>query len=206
MRGEFSNDVLEGPACSIDLADDILGQFSNTYKRYIGGIERDVPAGKGKIEWGDGPFYKGSFKEGKRDGQGTMKDKSSKTVLTGNWEKDFPQGRVMAMILSDGRVYSGDVRNGQRQGMGELYVHGVALYEGLWMNDLPNGRGALYAPDGDYEGEFKAGKRHGKGRFEFKSNPLPNGKPRVYEGDWRGDRPDGIGRYLNELGIENTYK
>lgn len=206
IKGDFKDDILDGTQCSIDLADDVLPQFAGAYKRYIGGVKNGMLDGKGKLEWGDGPSYKGDFKDGKRHGHGSVKDRSNKTVITGKWEKDFPEGRVMAMILPDGKVYSGDIRQGQRQGMGELYHHGVALYEGLWMNDLPNGRGALYTEDGDYEGEFKSGKRHGKGRFEFKSNPLPNGKLRVYEGDWKNDKPDGTGRYVNELGVENTYK
>lgn len=198
--------MLHGKSCSVDLADDVMTQFAGTYKRFIGGVEESMPSGKGKLEWQDGPTYKGDFSQGKRHGQGTMKDKSNRTVLTGNWDRDLPDGRVVAMVLPDGKVYTGDVKQGQRQGMGELFKNGVAFYEGLWMNDLPHGRGALYATDGDYDGEFKGGKRHGKGRFEFKSNPLSNGKPRVYEGDWKNDRPDGTGRYVNELGIENTYK
>lgn len=206
LKGEFKDDVLHGPHCSVDIADDIVQTMSSGYKRYVGGMENGMLGGKGKFDWADGVSYKGHFTEGLRHRQGSVRDKDNKTVVAGEWSKDFPNGRISTLVLADGKVYTGDVKNGQRQGMGEVFHKGVATYEGLWMNDLPNGRGTLYTADGIYEGEFRGGKRHGKGRFEFKVRPQANGKPRVYEGDWKNDKPDGTGRYVNEIGVENAYK
>lgn len=188
------------------LAPDIMDQFPDTYKSYIGGIDHGVLQGEGKMIWSDNVRYKGEFLDGSRHGQGTIKDADGKVVLTGNWAKDFPDGRVLAMALPDGKIYSGGFQQGQRQGVGELFHNGVSIYEGLWMNDLPNGRGALYSDDGSYEGELKDGKRHGKGRFDFKTEPQTYGLGRIYEGDWKNDQPDGNGRYTNELGLVHTYQ
>lgn len=41
--------------------------------------------------------------------------------------------------------------------MGELYhsEKGEPFFEGLWVNDMADGRGTLYTEDGTYDGEFK---------------------------------------------------
>ena len=57
-----------------------------------------------------------------------------------------------------------------------------------------DGHGTETYPDGGfYEGEFKNGRRHGKGRFSFVSGD-------IYEGDFRNDQLDGTGIYTNTDG------
>lgn len=52
------------------------------------------------------------------------------------------------------------------------------------------GRGRFtWADDGDvYEGEFKADKREGRGKFTFASG-------NVYEGEWKAGKKEGRGRF-----------
>lgn len=75
------------------------------------------------------------------------------------------RGRV---TWEDGRVYEGDLVDGQFHGVGEF----------LWVD------GRRYA------GEYRDGRKHGTGVFSW-----PDG--RRYEGDWRNGKRDGRGLYLD---------
>lgn len=137
---------------------------------------------------------------------------------------------LFACRLPDGRVYCGTLVKGELQGLGELHngEGGGVIYEGSWFNNVPHGRGTLKTADGEYcmnfifyccifiywclydsgeyEGEFSRGRRHGKGLFTFYEHPTANGRNRTYEGDWKDDKPHGLGSYLAEDGKLYTYE
>lgn len=167
----------------------MVPEFKYTYKRYFGGVKNGLVGGRGKLEWADGPYYVGEFEEGMRHGEGVIKEKDNSAVCVGHWVKDFPDGNV-AMVMPDGKIYSGCVKRGQRQGMGELSSVDGLIYEGLWKDDLPSGHGTLVCTDGTYEGEFVEGKRHGKGLFKFDASLSPNAEKRDYVGQWKNGMPD----------------
>ena len=48
-------------------------------------------------------------------------------------------------------------------------------------------------PEGVYGGEFKYGKKHGKGKMLYNDG-------RVYEGDWKGNKKNGKGKYSHPEG------
>eukprot|EP00917_Polyrhabdina_sp_WS-2016_P000343 GHVP01000731.1.p1 GENE.GHVP01000731.1~~GHVP01000731.1.p1 ORF type:complete len:2861 (-),score=520.34 GHVP01000731.1:173-8755(-) len=208
MEGTFKDDVIDSGdvKCQVSPMAEKIG-IVYPYKEYHGEMVNGVPEGEGRIVFNDGAEYRGGFKDGLRSGQGVQTDTDGKSAVSGTWEKDFPNGRVSAMENPDGSKYSGDVTKGQRSGMGELFgKDGKMIYEGFWLNDQPHGRGTQYQKDGTYEGEFKAGKRQGKGKFTFTEKPLQNGKPRTYEGSWKADYPEGVGKYLDENGLGATYQ
>ena len=53
------------------------------------------------------------------------------------------------------------------------------VYDGDWRDDLQNGFGTIYFPNGDmYEGHWKGGKKHGDGEFHFQS------RGQILKGTW----------------------
>ncbi len=116
--------------------------------------------------------------------------------------------------LSDGSVYTGDLRNGIPHGKGKIvyksgdtyegdFVDGVchgkgkyiwkadgSVYEGDWLNGERTGKGVFTWSLGDkYEGDFVNAKLHGKGTYTWS-----NGSQ--YTGDWvNGDRT-GSGTFI----------
>ena len=68
------------------------------------------------------------------------------------------------------------------------YPNGDIMYEGDYINDEPEGNGKLVMENGNYySGQFKKGKRHGKGKSYDKDGNL------FYEGDFINELPNGKG-------------
>ena len=74
------------------------------------------------------------------------------------------------------------------------YFDGTILYEGDYVNDDYEGYGRLNLKDaGYYIGQFKSGKRNGKGKFYY----LKGGS---YEGDYVNGQEEGFGIYYTGNG------
>eukprot|EP01056_Protomagalhaensia_sp_Gyna25_P003025 Protomagalhaensia_sp_Gyna_25__3024@NODE_278_length_4066_cov_46_669729_g213_i0_p1_GENE_NODE_278_length_4066_cov_46_669729_g213_i0NODE_278_length_4066_cov_46_669729_g213_i0_p1_ORF_typecomplete_len590_score135_07MORN/PF02493_20/2_6e03MORN/PF02493_20/6_1e02MORN/PF02493_20/2_6MORN/PF02493_20/0_17MORN/PF02493_20/5_4e02MORN/PF02493_20/0_0001MORN/PF02493_20/0_47MORN/PF02493_20/8_7e03MORN/PF02493_20/1_5e02MORN/PF02493_20/0_0012MORN/PF02493_20/1_4e06MORN/PF02493_20/2_9e05C2/PF00168_30/1_9e11_NODE_278_leng len=212
IDGHWHNDQLGGGYVQILLDGDLVKQFG--FKRYIGSMQDGLPHGDGELTWPDGASYRGTFRTGLRHGKGAMKDEQGRLVLDGVWADDTPTGRVTTYCLrnkkrpQDTRVYSGSLEKGERKGYGELYqsMAGGLIYEGLWHNNMPHGRGVMHTKGGTYEGEFVQGQRHGKGRFTWNEKPAATGPKRYYEGDWVNDKPEGRGVYLAQDGVSYTFE
>jgi len=203
VEGVWKNDSLWSGKNVVVHSDLSLAEKS-LFQRYIGDMEEGVFEGEGKVTFPDKSFYTGKFKKSQRSGgRGIMTNNEGKQVLIGTWDEDMPHGRCARMEVPGGFVYTGVLQKGKRQGMGELFkdAKGGIVYEGLWMSDLPSGRGVLHAGDGEYDGEFQNGKRHGKGKFVYKELPAQNGKPRYYDGNWKNDVQEGNGTFMNEHGV-----
>eukprot|EP00921_Rhytidocystis_pertsovi_P004819 GHVQ01008374.1.p1 GENE.GHVQ01008374.1~~GHVQ01008374.1.p1 ORF type:complete len:553 (+),score=63.73 GHVQ01008374.1:143-1660(+) len=205
LSGDFASDLPSGPDNTIVVNESAVSK-DLPMTQYRGGMkDGQLYSTDAYIEFPGGVAYKGSVQNSLRHGKGVITD-GDQVVFDGQWKDDLPHGRVSRMVLDGGLMYSGDVLKGKRQGHGELFkADGTILYEGLWLNDVPSGRGSAFTEDGQYEGEFKDGKRHGKGNFQY-SDQLTDGRHRTYEGDWANDLPNGVGRYLDEEGTEATYK
>ena len=96
------------------------------------------------------------------------------------------------------------------------------MYEGDWINDKPEGNGKYIYENGEYYlGQYKNGKRHGKGKkYEIYNNErklvyegeylngIKHGKGKMYysngniqyEGDWINNKREGNGKYIWENG------
>lgn len=154
----------------------------------------------------NGMTYRGAMVDGKKEGRGEIVAEDGTVMFAGAFKNDLPEGKCTRYVQPDGTIYFGDMSRGLRSGMGQLCEGNKPVYEGFWSNDVPHGRGTLTTNDGVYEGEFRAGKRHGKGQFVFREHPLANGKQRVYEGDWANDLPHGVGKYLSDDATQNVYR
>jgi len=100
--------------------------------------------------------------------------------------------------------YKGDIVEGKKEGFGKyVYVNG-ATYEGEWKDGKRHGKGIFIPADGGdvYDGQWKNGKREGKGRFKFQNGD-------EFEGDYVNDRREGMGvyRYSNPHDVyEGEFK
>ena len=66
---------------------------------------------------------------------------------------------------------------------GWIYSTLPSVYEGDWKDGKRHGKGTYKYADGRvYEGDWKDDNKHGKGTFKS-----PDGG--VYEGDWKDDKP-----------------
>lgn len=114
-------------------------------------------------------------------------------------------------LLSNGTIVSGDCDSAE--GL-MTWNDGKATYEGDWANNLPHGRGNFKDQNNNvYEGEFKYGYFWGKGVLQVAGGYTYNGefllsrrhgngkcdfiKPKgeSYEGQWRADNMEGLGKY-----------
>ena len=100
-------------------------------------------------------------------------------------------------IAEKSGTYTGDVKNGQKEGNGTFKWSDGAVYEGEWKNNQINGKGKLTIPDkGTYEGYFENGQKEGQGKYTF-----ANGD--IYEGNFSKDKMSGQGKYTFKNG--DTY-
>lgn len=136
-------------------------------------------------------------------------------VTDGKGSKLFPDGTVYTGEFKDGlrdghgryrsslgAVYEGEWKEGERSGKGmERYPIGN-VYEGQFAFDKREGLGTMWYPGGDtYEGFYRAGKKDGRGKYRSASGAL-------YEGEYKADLRDGQGkeRYPDGSVYEGGFK
>lgn len=141
-------------------------------------------SGEARYEWPNGRSYQGGWQDGLPHGPG------SETLPNGDhyhgmWLKGTRHGHG-ELTRADGSHYLGDFEAGVRHGVG-VERSEAGFYEGNWLRDLPNGKGAYHSSDGArYDGEWFNGKRQGVGAY---TDPEHN----HYDGDWFDDNPHGFG-------------
>ena len=137
--------------------------------------------------------YEGNWKNGLKNGIGTMKKKGS--TYEGNWKDGYIDGKGK-LIWKSGNIYKGDFKMGKMHGNGYMiWLNENKKYSGEWKNNIQDGFGVeiWYEAKGEhkylfnrYIGEWKNGKRDGYGIF-FYSNGAK------YEGTWKDNNKDGFG-------------
>lgn len=113
-----------------------------------------------------------------------------------NTNEILNEAKIDAITEKSG-TYTGDVKNGKKEGNGTFKWNDGTVYEGEWKNDQINGKGKLTIPDKDtYEGYFENGQKEGQGKYTF-----ANGD--IYEGNFSKDKISGQGKYTFKNG--DTY-
>lgn len=112
---------------------------------------------------------------------------------TGEMKDGEPDGHG-ELLIGSGGCYKGEFKNGELHGFGVLTDGSGGSYEGEFKDGVFDGRGkAVYASGETYEGEFKNGEKDGKGIF-IKLND------HRYEGEFKDDDYNGKGTVLFENG------
>lgn len=98
--------------------------------------------------------------------------------------------------------YDGEIdENGLCSGVGKFYYKNGDVYDGEWKDGQRHGKGKMIYSDGYYVGEWKNGVREGKGKDVF-----ANGY--YYEGDFSCDMWHGLGKesFPDGVTFEGEYR
>lgn len=144
-----------------DLVDDVRSRYSGPKC-----LQGDCENGFGVQE--DLCQYTGNFERSRYSGDGTLK--CSDWEYTGLWKDG--KFAVRGKMTYAGHVYEGPI------------VNGILCYRGNCMN----GKGAqvFYGGRSTYVGEFKDGKKHGRGKYTYPEHE-------EYNGSWVNDYKEGAG-------------
>ncbi|XP_067358125.1 alsin isoform X2 [Channa argus] len=124
--------------------------------------------------------------------EGRLKD----ATYEGQWLAGKPHGRGL-LKWPDGRIYTGEFKNGLEDGFGEIEAPNKMLnkndyYQGQWKDGKMHGLGKYrYASGEVYDGFFQDGMRHGHG--VLRSGKLNTSSPSVFIGQWLQDKKTGYG-------------
>jgi hypothetical protein len=175
------------------------GIFEDEYKKIFGVFDRDkehpsITTGNGVVFYKNGIIFKGTFYHYSPDsGIAYFKDgaKAEGEFDIGTTREDF-DNEGACYGLYKGTYTSKDKE--QRKVLDSCWAVGIEGIEEVSIEYLPDnryGQGTCKYANGDkYEGQFKDGKRHGRGTFTH--SDFPNQK---YVGDWKNDKKHGQGVY-----------
>lgn len=111
--------------------------------------------GYGKVTLEDGSVYEGNFENGVFSGFGKMH--TDDYDYSGEWKNGERNGHGI-LTSKYGLTYDGEWRDDEKSGLGTMIIVGYYSYRGMWEYDMPNGYGVYVAKDGlAYEGNFKDG-------------------------------------------------
>ena len=155
---------------------------SSWKKLYLECVEGDCVNGKGTMIYYSTQRYEGEFKDGKRDGQGTLFLPLGR-IQQGTWRNDeIVSGTA---TFPDGTRYTGTWEFGYRHGKGELIYPDGRKYIGDFHAGHKHGQGKMVYPDGRvFTGEFKLGKRTGHGTMVYPGGRIISG--RFLNGEYLG--------------------
>ena len=167
----------------------------------------DIVASHGEgvmVKYTDGAIYQGHFRDGKRNGLGTLTDCEG-TQYTANWTDNKREGRGEELFV-DGSTFIGHYVDDKKCGHG-IFKCRSGEYSGQWERDEPHGEGAMKGVDvylylgqfvrgfatgqgseserdwiWTYSGQFEAGRRHGRGTMKWGDN-----REYSFDGLWTND-------------------
>ena len=151
------------------------------------------------LDKGETGTWKGECHDGKAEGKGVLtwrgptKDgKGWATTFTGTMKGGKPHGEGY-YDWGDGEFYKGGDKDGLKHGYGVIeffdWMDGPGKYEGEFRNGKWHGKGKFTAEWGVYEGGFKNGDFHGRGVYKY-----DNGNR--YEGEFKDDKEHGQGVFV----------
>ena len=176
--------------------------------KYIGEFWNGKFHGKGTFTFYDS-LYVGEFSRGKFDGKGSYITADG-TIRKGTWKNNRLNGQG-SLLWTNGDKYVGEFKNGEKNGQGTLTIADGTVTEGTWKyNQLITGQDTLIFPNGSiYVGEIKDRKITGQGTWtwangekyvgEFKDGKkigqgtLTTVNGAVGEGTWKDNKLDGQG-------------
>jgi len=188
------------------------GQGTRTYPsgQYEGTWKSGKRNGQGTMTYVNGGRYKGTWKNDKRNGTGSYSRKKSLFSGSERYEGSWGNGKKNGqgtMTYENGGRYKGTWKNNKRDGQGAMkYINGNK-YDGAWKNDKKHGQGIMMYKNGDkYDGVWKNNKRYGKGGYTHKIGIFRGANK--YYGMWKSDKKHGQGSmtYANGNKYDGTWK
>ncbi|KAF4149226.1 MORN repeat domain-containing protein [Phytophthora infestans] len=127
--------------------------------------------GTGNYTDAEGNIYEGEFVQGKKHGVGKLIAPASELQS----DSTVPQQT---------QQYTGEWRDGCREGLGDAVFSDGSRYSGQWKDDLQTGEGTFTSTEGDrYVGQWRRGCREGAGVLTIGSSGVAK------EGQWCRDEP-----------------
>ncbi len=134
-------------------------------------------------------IYEGEWKDNKKHGYGRLSAPSE--IYLGEWENDQKSGT--GILIAYTNIYSGQFKEGQRSGYGKIYLAPHYLLAGEWEYGSLTGRGfSMLAPNYFYTGSFVKFKKEGRGRLVWSTPKLKD--KGIYEGEFMNDQFSGYGK------------
>ena len=184
---------------------EILRDYPNKGDYYEGEVKNNVPNGKGIIFYQNGDWEEGCFENACLYGIGTYYNAEYKRKDTGEHKYGTRTG-TGKMEWENGNWYFGEWNDNGAHGNGEYHFEDGSWSKGYYVDGSLK-KGTYYYENGNYEeggfdedgnlhgfgvfydvkykrkdtGEYRHGKRHGKGKIEF----IETGK--ILEGEWNDD-------------------
>ncbi|TMW57074.1 hypothetical protein Poli38472_002999 [Pythium oligandrum] len=159
---------------------------------YEGQWRDNMRHGNGVLTSGMKDFiYDGQWEHDMRQGYGHCVIRGCETY-TGDWAANQFHG-TGKYIDAEGRVYEGEFHQGKKHGMGKQLVSGANKdhYTGEWKEGYRDGIGVATFEDGStYSGNWKRDLQDGEGTFTAASGER-------YSGQWRNGLRDGAGVLFN---------
>lgn len=167
-----------------------LRAISQAVDQALRGVYEPSPTTSGSVIRQDPPLSRTAKYTFYKDAR--LKD----AVYEGRWISGKPHGRGV-LSWPDGRIYTGDFRNGLEDGYGEYIIPNKAFkkndrYLGNWKDGKMCGQGTFWYANGEiYEGCFQDNNRHGHGLL--RSGKLTSSSPSMFIGQWVMDKKTGYG-------------
>ena len=149
--GEFVKNKFDGKGKINYEENDIY----DIYTSYEGNFSEGYMHGEGNLIFSDDSNYEGNFDKNCFEGNGIFYFANGRKY-NGNWKKNNMDG-IGEFIWEDGTKYKGQYKNNIKEGNG-VYSFGANLYDGLWVDNLPHGKGILLNEGLRIEGIFRYGK------------------------------------------------
>jgi len=115
--------------------------------------------GIAQINFDNGAVYRGSLKNGKPDGEGTMIDANG-GVYKGEWKEGKRTGHGIA-IAPNNFIYKGEMQDNRPHGNGLTIDTNNVIFKGQWNNGMGEGRGRSIDSEG-YVQEWKSSLKDGR--------------------------------------------
>ena len=194
---------LEGPYQVV-----VNGPQKEVYGSYIGEVKDGQWNGSGRLVFDNGNILEGKWKDGKLNGPGRVISWKG-FYHEGNFKDGMPHGKCVEKFLPQfvnqpietGYTYEGKIFVVfQKIRIFEIFgFFSVFNFLGEFVNGLYEGHGKKIYFGGDYyEGDFKAGRRHGVGTETYDCEATQ------YEGSWTDEKKNGQGRETYRNG--DTYE
>eukprot|EP00960_Hanusia_phi_P066737 766462-Hanusia_phi.AAC.7 len=162
----------------------VMSSNGEARSHYHGGWYEGKRHGWGKLTFGhrQDQWYEGEWKDGAKNGNGTMQW-SSGNVYVGDFVNNCREGQGRMQWMERNEIYIGEWKADKLHGMGRY----------LWLSDVDVNKNL--AAFNQYVGQFAENQRHGFGIFSYADGSR-------YVGEWNANHKHGKGTMISSVGVQ----